>query len=265
MGYSRRTTIWACGMRSDCHRICSRSNSAGKRRRKRSKSAVLLVATSASLLATASAVVWWVPTSLALEARLHHDVIGQEHLQLRHDEARHRQLLATRQPPALGLGQQPLERVEGRCLARQQQRAVTRQAVVPHHLRDHLHAPLRDGVQRHLAGQEGHVDLVALDGLLQRFIRVDRQHAHGAADGAAQFGQQRIPIAARFEGPAQRQDAEAHGRTVGHGGGRLGQGSQRHTQRQGQQDKKTAQESVHVKPEDKFPRTAHGSNMGQRG
>ena len=114
-------------------------------------------------------------------------------------------------------------------LAREQQRAVAGQAVVARDLRHHAHAALRDGIERHLAGQEGHVDLVALDRLLERFVGSDGEHADRPADGAAQVREKRLPVVARFEGAAQRQDAEAQRRRVGGGAraGGLGSSSER--------------------------------------
>jgi len=171
---------------------------------------------------------------LAGEAGLHCNVVGQEKLQLRHDEARQRTALAARQAPALGLGQQALERGAGPGLAREQQRAVARQAVMARDLGDHAHAALRDRVERHLPRQEGHVDLVALDGLLERLVGVDREDADRPPDGAAEIRQQRLPVVARLEGAAQRQDAEAQ-RGVVRGGCRPHRGHGRKAQ-QGEQD-----------------------------
>ncbi|MCY1516927.1 hypothetical protein D9M68_515870 [compost metagenome] len=210
---------------------------------------------------------------LAQEARLHDDVVRQKELQLRHDEARHRLPLAARQPPAFGLVDEVFQRVEGRRLAREQQPAVAGQAVVPHDLGHDLHALLAHGVERHLSRQERHVDFAALDGLLQRLVRIDREHAHRPLDGAAEFGQQRVPVAARLEGTAQRQDAEAHRRIRG-GCRSLRRRRQRqqqkpHGQRQGRtaagagETAETTQEGVHGRSGRHGARgEPAGSNMG---
>jgi len=151
---------------------------------------------------------------LALEPGFHGDAVRQEQLQLRHHESRQRAWLATRQPPPLGLRQQLLQRSEVTAASRQQRGAVAIQAVVAAHLRHHPHAAAHHRVQRHLAGQERHVDLVGTDGTVQSLIGTDGQQADRPANGTSEIRQQRLPVAAGVDGASQRQDAKAHSVTA---------------------------------------------------
>ena len=151
------------------------------------------------------------------EKRVRVQVAAGEDLGLGNQIARYRERFATGVAPVAGFAQQVGHAVQLGVAADQQNGVVAVRTVAAGQLGDHLHAVLRDGLQREAAGDERNIHPLLVQRLRQAFVGAHGNAADGLPQGMFHVVQHRAPGGQRFGRAANGQDAEREWCRGGHG------------------------------------------------